>query len=84
MVQGHVLRSHLIIVAHEGSPGVLGTQEAVDQHGPTQREVEADVLLEVAAQLVTGQVVAEAETLPRDQLVHLLSDWVRQQRLQTL
>lgn len=80
----HTLPSHLIVVPHEGSPSVFGTQEAVDQHGPAQGEVEADVLLKIAAQLVTGQVVAEAEALARDQLVHLLSDWMWQQRLQTL
>ena len=78
------LGCYLIVVAHEGSPGVLGPQEAVDQHGPAQREVEADVLLEVAAELVTGQVITEAEALTRDQFVHLLSDWAGQQRLQTL
>lgn len=76
--------SHLVAVAHESSPSVFRTQEAVDQHGPPQGEVEADVLLKIAAQLVTGQVVAEAEALPRHQLVHLLSDWMWQQRLQTL
>lgn len=83
-VDGGWWRTHLVVIAHEGSPGVLGPQEAVDQHGPTQREVKADVLLKVAAQLVTGQIVTETEAMPRNQLVHLLSDRVWQQRLQTL
>lgn len=77
-------RSYLVVIAHESSPGVLGPQEAVDEHGPAQREVEADVLLEVTAQLVTGQVITEAETLPRNQFVYLLSDRAGQQRLKTL
>lgn len=75
---------YLVIVAHEGPLGVLGPQEAVDQHGPAKREVEADVLLKVAAELVTGQVITEAEALTRNQLIYLLSDRVGQQRLQTL
>lgn len=77
-------RCYLVIVAHEGPPSVLGPQEAVDQHGPAHGEVEADVLLEVAAQPVTGQVIAEAKALPGNQLVYLLSDWGGQQRLQTI
>ena len=77
-------RCYLVVIAHEGTPGVLGPQEAVDQHGPAQREVEADVLLKVTAELVTGQVITEAEALTRNQLVHLLSDWAGKQRLKTL
>ena len=46
--------------------------------------MEADVLLEVAAELVAGQVVAEAEALAGDQLIHLLPDRGWQQGLQTL
>lgn len=79
-----VLRSHLVAVAHQGPAAIPGAQETVDQHGPAQREVEAHVLLEVAAQPVTGQVVAQAEDLARDQLGHLLPDQLGQQRLQTL
>lgn len=75
---------YLVAVAHEGPPRVLGPQEAVDQHGPAQREVEADVLLEVTAEFVTGQVVGQAEALPRNHLVHLVSEAGGQQRLQAL
>lgn len=46
--------------------------------------METDVLLEVTAQLVTGQVIAEAEALSRNQFVYLFSDLAGQQRLQTL
>ena len=76
--------AYLVAVPHEGTPRVLGPQEAVDQHGPAHGEVEADVLLEVAAELVAGQVVAEAEALAGDQLIHLLPHRGRQQGLQTL
>lgn len=72
---------HLVAVSHERSPRVLWPQETVHQHGPAQRKVEADVLLEVTAELVTVQVVAEAEALPGDQHVHLVPDWGRQQGL---
>lgn len=77
-------RCYLVVIAHEGSPGVLGSQEAVDQHCPAEREVEADVLLKVTAKLVAGQVITEAEALTRNQLVHLLSDWAGKQRLKTV
>lgn len=46
--------------------------------------MEADVLLKVTAQFVTGQVITEAEALPRNQLVYLLSDRAGEQRLETL
>lgn len=46
--------------------------------------MEADVLLKVTAQFVTGEVITEAEALPRNQPVYLLSDWAGEKRLETL
>lgn len=46
--------------------------------------MEADVFLEVTAELVTGQVITEAEALSRDKYIHLLSDRAGKQRLKTL
>lgn len=63
---------YLVAVAHESPASVLRAEETIDQHGPAQREVEADVLLEVAAQLVTVKVIAETEALSRHHLIHLL------------
>lgn len=76
--------AYLVTIAHEGASSVLGPKEAVDQHGPPQGEVEANVLLEVAAELVAGQVVAEVEALAGHQLVYLLPDRGGQQGLHTL
>lgn len=75
---------YLVIIAHEGAACVFGTQEAVDQHGPSQGEVKADVFLEVAAEFVTVEVVAEGEALSGHNFIHLLSNADRQQGLQTL
>lgn len=75
---------YLVIVAHEGAACVFGTQEAVDQHGPSQGEVKADVFLEVAAEFVTVEVIAEGEALSGHNLIHLLSNADGQQGLQTL
>jgi len=75
---------YLVIVAHEGAACVFGTQEAVDQHGPPQGEVKADVFLEVTAEFVTVEVIAEGEALSWHNLVHLFSNANGQQRLQTL
>ncbi len=75
---------YLVIVAHESAACVFGTQEAVDQHGPAQGEVEADVFLEVAAEFVTVEVVAEGEALSGHHLIHLLSNPDGQQGLQAL
>lgn len=72
---------YLVVVAHEGTAGVLRAEEAVDQHGPAQGEVEADVFLEVAAQLVTVEVIAETEALSRHHFIHLLLHRGGQQRL---
>lgn len=71
MIQ-HEASYYLVIVAHEGTAGVLRAEEAIDQHGPAQGEVEANVLLEVAAQLVTVEVIAETEALSERHLIHLL------------
>lgn len=40
---------YLIIVTHQSTAGVLGAEEAVDQHGPAHWEMEANVLLEITA-----------------------------------
>lgn len=74
VTQTNVGRCYLVVVAHKSPSGVLGSQEAVNQHGPAQREVKADVLLKVTAELVAGQVITEAEALTGNQLVYLLSD----------
>lgn len=75
---GHPLRcprvrdfACLVVVAHQGSAAILGAQEPIDEHGPPKRKMELNVLLKVSTQLVTVQVVAKGEALPRDQHVHL-------------
>ncbi len=75
---------YLVIVAHESAACVFGTQEPVDQHGPAQGEVEADVFLEVAAEFVTVEVVAEGEALSGHHLIYLLSNPDGQQGLQAI
>lgn len=74
----------LVIVAHQGPAAVLGAQEPVHQHGPPEREMELDVLLKVSTQLVTVEVVAEGEALPRDQHVHLTPHGRREEGLQAV
>lgn len=46
--------------------------------------MEADVLLEVSAQLVTVEVIAETEALSGHHLIHLLLHWGGQQGLQAI
>lgn len=77
-------RQYLVVVAHKSTPGVLGTKEAIDQHGPAQGEVEADVLLKVAAQLITVEIIAETEALSGRHLIHLLLNGGGQQGLQAI
>lgn len=67
-----------------GPAAVLGAQEPVHQHGPPEREMELDVLLKVRTQLVTVQVVAEGEALPRDEHVYLTPHRRRQEGFQTI
>lgn len=74
----------LVVVAHQGPAAVLGAQEPVHQHGPPEREMELDVLLKVRTQLVTVQVVAEGEALPRDEHVYLTPHRRRQEGFQTI
>lgn len=74
----------LVIVAHQGPAAVLGAQEPVHQHGPPERKMELNVLLEVSTQLVTVEVIAEGEALPRDQHVYLTPQRHRKERFQAV
>lgn len=74
----------LVVVAHQGPAAVLGTQEAIHQHGPPEREMELDVFLKVSTQLVTVEVVAEGEALPRDQHVDLTPQRHRKEGFQAV
>ena len=74
----------LIAIAHQGPAAVLGAQEPVHQHGPPEGKVKFNVLLKVGAQLVTVEVVAEGETLPRDQHVHLTPHRYRKEGFQAV
>lgn len=74
----------LVVVAHQGPAAVLRAQEPIHQHGPPERKMELDVLLKVSTQLVTVQVIAEGEALPRDQHVHLTPYSCRKEGFQAI